>query len=196
MYPRLLNLVHTAVDLLECCYSCSRVSWAVYITKVLKVVTMYWPKTQFSTIFGPFLAQKRLRNGYINGWETLERTASTLSSCDERLWGVSFAPGQASGRVSRARMVVPLGNHGRRWPRITSISDFQFDRFFLKIGKIKICTPLVPMPLQNKIKIKINNRYSNNIVYKLLVCICAYSEWKSASCSNPRCNHDLNEWAK
>ena len=150
MYPRLLNLVHTAVDLLECCYSCSRVSWAVYITKVLKVVTMYLPKTQFSTIFGPFLAQKRLRNGYSNGWETLERTASTLSSYDERLWGVSFAPGQASGRVSRARMVVPLGNHGRRWPRITSISDFRFDRFFGKNGNIKNCTPSVPIPLQNE----------------------------------------------
>ena len=120
------------------------------VRNVLKVITMYWPKTQFSTIFGPFSAQKRLKNGYRNGWETLERTASTSSSCDKRLWGVSFAPGQASRRVSRARVVVPLGNHGRRWARITSISDFRFDQFFGKIGSIKNCTPLVPIPLQNE----------------------------------------------
>ena len=102
------------------------------VRDVLKVITMYWPKTQFSTIFGPFSAQKRLRNGYSNGWETLERTASTSSSCNERLWGVIFAPGQASRRVSRAHVAVPLGDHGQRWPRITSISDLRFDRLFLK----------------------------------------------------------------
>jgi hypothetical protein len=36
------------------------------VRNVLKVITMYWPKTQFSIIFGPFSAQKRQRNGYRN----------------------------------------------------------------------------------------------------------------------------------
>ena len=125
------------------------------VRNVLKVITMYWPKTQFSTIFGPFSAQKRLRNGYSNGWETLERTASTSSSCNERLWGVIFAPGQASRRVSRAHVAVPLGDHGQRWPRITSIFDLRFNRLFLKKkGTIKNCTPVLPMPLQNENKNK------------------------------------------
>ena len=67
------------------------------------------PKTQFPTIFGLRTAQKRLRNGYRNGWETLERVASTSPSGNERPWEVSFASGQASRRVSRARVVVPPG---------------------------------------------------------------------------------------
>ena len=65
------------------------------------------PQNPIFQHFGPGTAQKRLRNGYMNGQETLERTASTPPRVNERPWEVSFASGKTSRRVSRARVVVP-----------------------------------------------------------------------------------------
>jgi hypothetical protein len=90
------------------------------------------PKNPISTIFGPRTAQKRLSNGYRNGWGTIERAASTFPSGNERPWEVSFASGQASRRVSRARVVVPLGRGPGRSQNIVATPRTQ-------IPKLTIC---------------------------------------------------------
>jgi hypothetical protein len=57
--------------------------------------------------FGPGTAQKRLRGGYMNGLETLERAASASPRRNEQPWEVPFASGKTSRRVSRDRVAVP-----------------------------------------------------------------------------------------
>ena len=63
-------------------------------------------KTPISHHFGLETAQKRFRNGYMSGRETLERAVSAPPRCNEQPWEVSFASGKTSRRVSRARVVM------------------------------------------------------------------------------------------